>query len=187
MDKKLTDSEIVKALEWYVSKFKTAGFVYMDADGTHLIGTQDVLDLINRQKAEIEAFKDQEERANNYCKNVCEPKYKTEIERKKGKISRLQSMLIRFMNEIFKWGNKNDVDTSNFSTIPILEREKENLTKQLQAEAYKECIEKVKAISIKKKIVYVADTSIQEQETGLLEIYEAALDNLLKELVGEDK
>jgi len=53
-DKKLTDNEIVKALEWYVSKFKTAGFVYMDADGTHLIGTQDVLDLINRLQAENE-------------------------------------------------------------------------------------------------------------------------------------
>lgn len=50
----MTDNDIIKALEWYVSKFKTVGFVYMDADGTHLIGTQDVLDLINRQKAEIE-------------------------------------------------------------------------------------------------------------------------------------
>ena len=50
----MTDNEIVKALEWYVSKFKTAGFVYMDADGTHLIGTQDVLDLINRLQAENE-------------------------------------------------------------------------------------------------------------------------------------
>ena len=48
------DNEIVKALEWYVSKFKTAGFVYMDADGTHLIGTQDVLDLINHLQAENE-------------------------------------------------------------------------------------------------------------------------------------
>ena len=39
----------------------------------------------------------------------------------------------------------------------------------------------------KKVIVYVADTSIQEQELGLLELRETALDNLLKELVGEDK
>lgn len=58
-DKKLTDNEIIKALEWYVSKFKTVGFVYMDADGTHLIGTQDVLDLINRLQAENERLKEE--------------------------------------------------------------------------------------------------------------------------------
>lgn len=65
--------------------------------------------------------------------------------------------------------------------------EKESLydkIKTSKAEAYKECIEKVKEIAIKKKIVYVADASLQEQETGWLEIQEMALDNLLKKIGG---
>ena len=55
----------------------------------------------------------------------------------------------------------------------------------IKTEAYKECIEKVKAIATKKKIIYVADASIQERETGWLEIQEEKLDNLLKDLEGK--
>lgn len=62
MPDKLTDNEIVKALEWNASKFPTAGFVYLTADDTKLINTKDVVDLINRQKAEIERLKEQRER-----------------------------------------------------------------------------------------------------------------------------
>ena len=54
---KLADAEIKKALEWYVSKFKTVGFVYMDADGTKLVSTQEVLDLINRLQADVDNYK----------------------------------------------------------------------------------------------------------------------------------
>ena len=43
----MTDNEIIKALEWFVS--------YCDGDGNkHHITIKDILDLINRQKAEIE-------------------------------------------------------------------------------------------------------------------------------------
>ena len=59
--------------------------------------------------------------------------------------------------------------------------------KLAKAEAYKECIEKVKSISIKKVISYVTDFSIQEQEIGWLEIRKESLDNLLNELVGDNK
>lgn len=61
----MTDNEIIKPLEWYASKFKTLGFVYTDADGTKLISTQDVLELINRQKAEIEKLNAQVEQCYN--------------------------------------------------------------------------------------------------------------------------
>ena len=57
----------------------------------------------------------------------------------------------------------------------------------IKTEAYKECIEMVKKISTKKKIVYVVDVSLQEQETGWLEIREEKLDNLLKELEDDNK
>ena len=40
-------------------------------------------DLINRLQAKYDTFKDQEEREHQYCKNVCEPNYKAEIERLK--------------------------------------------------------------------------------------------------------
>ena len=59
--------------------------------------------------------------------------------------------------------------------------------KQCKAEAYKECVEKVKAIATKRTYVYIADVSLQEQEIGWLEIREDNLDNLLKELVGDNK
>ena len=54
----MTDSEIMKALEWYVSKFKNTGYVYLDVDGTKFVSTQEVLDLITRQQAEIERLKE---------------------------------------------------------------------------------------------------------------------------------
>ena len=56
-DKKLTNNEIIKALEWYVSKFKNTGYVYLDVDGTKFVSTQEVLDLITRQQAKIESLK----------------------------------------------------------------------------------------------------------------------------------
>ena len=57
MTDKLTDNEIIKALEWYVSKFKNTGYVYLDVDGTKFVSTQEVLDLITRQQAENENLK----------------------------------------------------------------------------------------------------------------------------------
>ena len=53
----MTDKEIKRALEWYVSKFKNTGYVYLDVDGTKFVSTQEVLDLITRQQAEIESLK----------------------------------------------------------------------------------------------------------------------------------
>lgn len=54
----MTDSEIMKALEWYVSKFKNTSYVYLDVDGTKFVSAQEVLDLITRQQAEIERLKE---------------------------------------------------------------------------------------------------------------------------------
>lgn len=52
----------------------------------------------------------------------------------KAEIERLQSILLRFLNELSEWGDKNNVDTTNFSIIPIVESEKESLVKQLKIE-----------------------------------------------------
>ena len=124
-------------------------------------------------KADYEALKEQEEKAHQYCKNVCEPKYKAEVEKKKEKISRLQNILIKFLNEMFEWGNKNNVDTTNFSTIPILENAKENITKQLKVEAYKEFANELKCRT--HEISYNTAQVVTEYD----------IDNLLNELVGK--
>lgn len=107
------DNEIKKALEWYVSKFKTVGFVYMDADGTHLIGTQDVLDLINRLQAE--------NRAKDYFEKLV-PKQKEIIDKQEAEIERLKIAQFQFISDINAYKEK---------------------LKTAKAEAYKEFVEKL--------------------------------------------
>ena len=49
-------------------------------------------------------------------------------------IERLRGIILSFMQEITDWGNKNNIDTTNFSTIPILEKEKHSIIKQYEQE-----------------------------------------------------
>ena len=56
----------------------------------------------------------------------------------------------------------------------------------IKSEAYKEFAENFVKRANKTTIIYVADTTIQEQETGWYQISIADFNNLLKELVGED-
>ena len=88
----MESNDIIKALEWYVSKFKNTGYVYLDVDGTKFVSTQEVLDLITRQQCEIvkqkcikqllrediktaksEAYKECLAKVKNYIKNHCNP------------------------------------------------------------------------------------------------------------------
>ena len=81
---KLTDNEIVKALECCgkgVCKVECFGYFITGTNDCTTYLAKNTLDLINRLKADYEALKEQEEKAHQYCKNVCEPKYKAEIER----------------------------------------------------------------------------------------------------------
>ena len=76
----MTDKEIIKALECCSSpKANCEDCPCFNKDC--ISTTPYVLDLINRQQAEIETLKAHEEKEHQYCKNVCEPKYKAEIER----------------------------------------------------------------------------------------------------------
>ena len=63
----MTYDEIVEALERYIEE--SDGFYATDV-------LRQALSLINRQKENYEALKAQEEKSHQYCKNVCEPKYK---------------------------------------------------------------------------------------------------------------
>lgn len=54
----MTDYEIIKALEWNISKFgEEVCFGYMDKDGCKKVNAKDVLDIINRQNAEIDRLR----------------------------------------------------------------------------------------------------------------------------------
>ena len=143
MTDKLTDSEIVKALEWCVSKFKKAGFVYMGVDGTKIVSTQEVLDLINRLQAE------------NGVYETCNARKDEAIKYLESEVKRLQA----------------ENEEQDKAIINALHRIKE-VRQTAKAEAYKECIEKVK--------------EIMSIDNRYLLITEFTLNNLYKELVGED-
>lgn len=127
-DKNLTDNEIKKAFQMCTLKAEHPGFV--------LCGQ--IVDLINRLQADVENYK---QVAENQQKVTLDRGF--EIKRLKEKIERLQSISLRFLEEMRKWGNKNNIDTTNFSMIPILESENESLVKQIKAEAYKEFAERL--------------------------------------------
>lgn len=156
-DKKFTDEEIIKRLERCVKR------------GNRNYDTDIVLDLINRQKAEIEqlkrnydALKYQENLSNRHCRNICEPKYKAEIERLKENLN----------IELEKYATEYD------NTI--------------KAEAYKEFAERLKENFF--NLQYNAKTDrknvkieeLKEQMDWLLHtVAIETVENLLKEMVGE--
>ena len=159
----MTDNEIKKALEWYVSKFKTVGFVYMDADGTHLIGTQDVLDLINRLQAKAikeqnknSKLRNERNRLQAQNKDLAETVHNLTIEKDAlfDKVEELKAEIERLKTNL-------NVELENFAT------EYDN---KIKSEAYKEFSERVKKLPY-----YPSYTNLHK-----------AVDNLLKELVGKN-
>lgn len=130
MDNKLTDNEIIKALEQKI-KFKE-----FDESEDAIIKVnilENVLDLINRLQAENEVYETCNARKDEAIKSL---------------ESRLKKLQMKF-DDISK------------------------MYSEIKAEAYKECIEKVKAL-------FPSDNEPYQY----WEIHEGA-DNLLKELVGE--
>lgn len=127
-DKKLTDNEIVKALENCLEN-ECNKCPFNDSETCQIDLMKLLFDLINRLQAENERLK---AKVNHY--NYC---------------------------------------YDNFVNKPI---------RRIKAEAYKECIEKVKETSNKTELV-CSGALVRTDYT----ITEKKLDNLLKELVGETK
>ena len=170
---KLTDKEIVKALECCI---KSSHFGECFDNKCPLVSEKGcevgketlypyALDLINRLQAEVN-------RLDNESDALL-----ADIDFRDKEINELQEE-----NEMLKKDNEHCLEDYIIKSNAIHKKALETA----KTEAYKECIEKAKELSIKKVISYVADFSIQERETGWFEISEEKLDNLLKELVGED-
>lgn len=222
-DKKPTDSEIVKALECCVSEQYTCRDCpyqeikhYSDDEGFEIMPNGkryddwscerwlnvDLLDLINRLQANVENYK---QIAENQQKIILDKafenkKLKAEIERLTKSVTTLTKSISELTDEVER--QKKAKDESFLFAANIIEAEK-TVIAETKAEAYKECIEKVKE-EIKQALEsnYKARNEREKKEINLylddlfwnycsgkidcLRGLDDFLGNLLKELVGED-
>ena len=143
----MTDAEIIKALSVCKNETYIKCPLYKQMKSAKCLTqlTEDALNLINRQKAEIENCVDALCKKEDMMKFIAEERqqYYDELQIAKAEIERLQSILLKFVREINNFENKHNIDTSDFSLIPILEEEKNNLVKQIKAEAIKEFEERL--------------------------------------------
>lgn len=84
---------------------------------------------------------------------------------------RVKNLLLRFVDALGKLKNLDDV--VNMSLIPLMTEENKKITAEIKAEAYKECVEKIKQIDLSMSDGYIA---IKKNE----------FDNILKELAGDN-
>ena len=169
----MTNAEIIKALRCCI-KIKCSECPLKATHCSEIVAMEYALDIINHQKAEIERLqKDLEEAAvtiHDAAKRYSE--YKKLIQCQKEEIERLQSILLKFVREINIFENKHNIDTSDFSLIPILENEKNSIVKQIKAEGIKEFAERLKETAnsrmLRKDVVYIEE-----------------IDNLVKEMAGD--
>lgn len=187
-DKKLTDSEIVKALMCCTKGLECKNCPANPHKGNYGYCTglllKDTLDLINRLQAEIEKWQSgymtqKQEIANLEIElkamRGAANSYKAENERLKNTIAIFTNNAVDFANEIDR--HKKDKDDAFQLAADIVNAEK-IVVVQAKAEAYKEFAERLKMRAINRYNEY------DNQEFPYATI--THIDNLLKELVGED-
>ncbi len=143
--KKLTDEEIIKALECCASTSKECDECPLENVSGSIcqsIVCKNVLNLIKYQKAEIE---------------------------------RLQNIIICFMEALGKVRKLDDID--EISSIPILSELNKEIRASVKSEAYKEFAERLKRERAR-------GWNILGKEH--LSVYVEEIDDLLKEMVGEE-
>jgi chromosome segregation ATPase len=154
----MTDNEIIKALEYFKSYFlrrKTA-----DTDWTTTIG--DVLDLINRQKAEIERLREQRD---SYMQDATD--FSIEVDKQKAEIEGLNEYISRCKSGEEYW------------VKCLLERPNEaikELAERLNKEAEKVCIDR-------EGDFVEADGEIYDT---VADWCKKTSDNIVNEMAGED-
>ena len=62
----------------------------------------------------------------------------------RSEVARLQNILLQFTDIVHKWGNKNGIDTTEISLVPILEQEANSIIKQAKKEAAREILKEVR-------------------------------------------
>ena len=156
----MTDNEIIKTLQ------EMADYPHNYEEGQDL---QNALDLINRLQAQN---KDLAETVHNLTleKDALFDK----AEELKVEVERLQNILICFMDALGKVRKVDDID--EISLIPLMSELNKQYRAELKAEAYKEFAERLKEKS---------DSRFDYSEL-VFEISEEDIDNLVKEMVGDE-
>jgi GTP-binding protein EngB required for normal cell division len=182
----LTDKEIVKALECCSINKKCTG-CYFNTQTTDdmcpRVLMRNTLDLINRQKQEIEeltAFANQLEEQRNMWMEKCDETQVT------NKYLQERNVILRGLVDTQKAENESLGITVNsykkmYEDIQHLEMKVD----KIKAEAYKECIEKVK----ERLAVHSFTSNSTEYTDGMLDCMEwvdSKIEELEKELVGEN-
>ena len=173
-DKKLTDSEIKQVLEDTLHRIKGAGHLIVPKEGVKNLcnGLQNALDLINRLQAENEEYKADKEQ---YIKDYEELENRliyaeTETKFEHQRVLNLQAENERLKSKVEPEGFE-EADPMDFGGV--LCDFAEELIAKAKAEAYKECIEKVKE-------------NFTEQFCGQkYDLIHSWFNNVLKELIGE--
>lgn len=73
-------------------------------------------------------------------------KYKSDIETCDSTIHRLHNILLQFTDIVHKWGNKNGIDTTEISLVPILEQEADNIITKAKQKVAKQIFEEIENI-----------------------------------------
>lgn len=171
----MTDTEVKKALKEYI---EFADFEYIEYTSIRLDVLENALDLINRQEAENE----KNENIIRIADKTIET-FKAENESLKAEVERLK----RFKNyfddlygqslQVADWhlnGNLEPLDNFIDSAIAEMGNTDSDVYKQIKVEAYKECLDKIEQRDVSESDFYIM-------------VKKTEFDNLLKELVGEDK
>lgn len=97
----MTDNQIVMLMERCYNKKEAVVITQFNSDNTKTtITLDDILGVIYRLQKNYESLKGAEEREHQYCKNVCEPKYKAEIADEKAKGDICAAVIARQDKEI---------------------------------------------------------------------------------------
>ena len=116
------DEEIIQEATEAVEKGLDAGYA-----------VEPLLRIVKSQKAEVERLQAEEKAL------------LITIEKMRNEIRRLQNILVNFMDEIYAFGNKNNVDTNRFAQVAVLGNERDSVVKQIKSEAYREFADLLKS------------------------------------------
>ncbi len=71
-------------------------------------------------------------------------KYKNDIEICDNTIHRLHNILLQFTEIVHKWGNKNGIDTTEISLVPILEQEADSIINKAKQDVASKLIRQIR-------------------------------------------